>query len=498
MQIDPETRPSPIQPPFTGHFRIQADTPRAIQAYQPTFKTEKSGTSPRIIHTKKEPTPHSRLNLEVGRNIYEQSGKEVSSTKDKKANGEDTTSSSRASAEASAKNLEDIAKESKKSVFCSSCGIDCTRVRYHFAKETPSTAGAATSKTQYDICPACFVHHRYPDLNLNYDKLEEPNYSSVPDHDAPWSDKEVLLLLEALEEDSDDWNRISDYVGTRTREECVVKFLSMEIEDKYMETEPDTFGALDSSRIPFNQVDNPVMSVVGFLAGMADPSVTAATAGRWVDETRKNLQQRLENGAGHEATSDKSSVVEDKDKASSIAKPDPTAVSDAMDVDQATSSPVLTDSNAIARHDNPKSSNPLPTLALAASAARASALASNEERQHTQLISAALNASLQKLDLKLTQFREVEEALEIQRQDLERGRRELFLDRASFSKRMTEVEAQLAGMGIGGMGVGEGGSVAGLEAGSGEKMGFTTNKARSGDGEPMEPGAAGVKIHGAQ
>lgn len=429
------------------------------------------------------------MNLEIGRNIYDQSGKEVSSNKDKKSNGDDATSSSRASAEASTKVLEDIAKENKKAVFCSSCGIDTTRIRYHFAKTTPSAAGAAASKTQYDICPACFVHHRYPDLDLNYVKLEDPDYSRVPDQDSPWSDKEVLLLLEALEEDSDDWNRISDYVGTRTREECVVKFLSMEIEDKYLQTEPDTFGALDSGRVPFNQVDNPVMSVVGFLAGMADPSVAAATAGRWVDETRKNLQQRLENGI-------EVAENEGKGKAPLTAKPEPSTTSDAMDVDQTTSPLQPSDSNAIARHDASKTSNPLPTLALAASAARASALASNEERQHTRLISAALNSSLQKLELKLKQFREMEEALEIQRQDLERGRRDLFLERASFSKRMMEVEAQLAGMGMGGMG--EGGSVAGIEAGSAEKMGFASHRIRPADGEPMEAGVAGVRAHGAQ
>lgn len=331
---------------------------------------------------------------------------------------------------------------------------------------------------------------------MNYEKLEDPEYSRVPDRDSPWSDKEVLLLLEALEEDSDDWNRISDYVGTRTREECVVKFLSMEIEDKYLESEPDTFGALDAGRVPFNQSDNPVMSVVSFLAGMADPSVAAATAGRWVDETRKNLQQRLENGIGGQKTAETATGPEGKGKTPSIQKPDLATASDAMDVDQNTSSPQPSESNAIAPNDASKTSNPLPTLALAASAARASALASNEERQHTQLISAALNSSLQKLELKLKQFREMEEMLELQRQDLERGRRELFLERASFSKRMMDVEAQLAGMGIGS--TGEGISVVGLEAGGGEELGFASSKFGLGDGEPMEPGAVGVKSHGAQ
>lgn len=484
FEIDPETRPSAIGPPFTGHFRIQADTPRAIQAYQPSFKVEKAGASPRITYGKKEPTPHSRLNLEIGRNVYDQSGKEIPSTKDKNTNGDEAASNSRTSAEASTKALEDIAKENKKAVFCYSCGIDCTRVRYHYAKSTPAAAGAASSKVQYDVCPVCWVSHRYPENqnSRDYVKLEDEEYSRVPDRDSPWSDKEVLLLLEALEEDPDDWNKISDYVGTRTREECVVKFLSMEIEDKYLENEPDTFGALDSGRIPLNQVDNPVMSVVGFLAGLADPGVAAAAAGRWVDETRKSLQQRLENGVGGEPSSEATTTGEGKGKAPSSVKPDQSTTPDAMDVDQPT------ESNAIASRDATRTNSSLPTIALAASAARASALASNEERQHTQLVSAALNLSLEKIDLKLKQFKEMEQALEMQRQDLERGRRDLFMERATFAKRMMEVEAQLAGLGIGG--------VAGMEAGSGEKMGFANDQFGPGDIEPMDPEAAGVKIYG--
>ena len=61
-----------------------------------------------------------------------------------------------------------------------------------------------------------------------------------------------------------------------------------------------------------------------------------------------------------------------------------------------------------------------------------------------------------------------------------------------------EVEAQLAGMGLGGMVMGDGTGLAGLEAGSAEKMGFASSKIKPGDVEPMDAGAAGVKTFGAQ
>ncbi|KAL8826547.1 MAG: hypothetical protein Q9191_003733 [Dirinaria sp. TL-2023a] len=494
-QIDPETRPSAIGPPFTGHFRTQVDTPRAIQPFQPSFKSEQSEKLG-VSYSTKELTPKSRLNLEIGRNIYDQSGKDVTPAKDKQANGEEGTSNGATSGEGATKALEEIAKESKKSVFCYSCGIDCTRLRYHYAKSAPSATGGVVAKMQFDLCRTCFAGGRKP-LNhqaTDYVKLEDEDYTRVPDHDAPWSDKELLLLLEALEEDTDNWDKISDYVGTRTREECVMKFLQLEIEDKYLEAEPESYGALDQGRVPFNQAENPVMSVVSFLAGMADPSVAASTAGRWVDETRKNLQKRLEGGIGGESPST-AAPPEDKGKASETIKPETatttittTTSAEAMDIDT-TSSPQPHPSTTIATRSRSRSrspqqqekpANPLPTLALAASAARSSALASNEEREMTRLVSAAVNLSLQKMDLKMKQFQEMEALLQAERKELERGRRELFLERVAFRKRVAEAERAMQGLKVEGK----------AEPGGGDRLEFVAGEGRA-EVRPLQEGEKG-------
>jgi SWI/SNF related-matrix-associated actin-dependent regulator of chromatin subfamily C len=44
-----------------------------------------------------------------------------------------------------------------------------------------------------------------------------------------------LLLLEALEMFKDDWNKVSDHVGTRTQDECIMRFLQLPIQDPYLE-----------------------------------------------------------------------------------------------------------------------------------------------------------------------------------------------------------------------------------------------------------------------
>ena len=125
--------------------------------------------------------------------------------------------------------------------------------------------------------------------------MEDDDSKSTKDRqENSWSDSETLRLLEGLEMHDDDWGEIANYVGTRTREQCVLKFLQLEIEDKYLDAEPPVDGTnslafLDDGRVPFDRADNPVMSVVSFLAGAVDPSVAAVAAGRSVDEMKNCL-----------------------------------------------------------------------------------------------------------------------------------------------------------------------------------------------------------------
>ncbi|KHJ44157.1 SWIRM domain protein [Trichuris suis] len=92
-----------------------------------------------------------------------------------------------------------------------------------------------------------------------------------------WTDQETHLLLEALEMYRDDWNRVVDHVGTRTHEECIMKFLLMPIEDRYLE-EPSALGPLAYQPLPFSQSGNPVMTTIAFLASVVDPRVASSAA----------------------------------------------------------------------------------------------------------------------------------------------------------------------------------------------------------------------------
>ncbi|XP_037130629.1 SWI/SNF complex subunit SMARCC1 [Syngnathus acus] len=99
-----------------------------------------------------------------------------------------------------------------------------------------------------------------------------------------WTEQETLLLLEALEMYKDDWNKVSEHVGSRTQDECILHFLRLPIEDPYLESSESALGPLAYQPIPFSQSGNPVMSTVAFLASVVDPRVASAAARAALEE----------------------------------------------------------------------------------------------------------------------------------------------------------------------------------------------------------------------
>ncbi|XP_034030237.1 SWI/SNF complex subunit SMARCC1 isoform X2 [Thalassophryne amazonica] len=99
-----------------------------------------------------------------------------------------------------------------------------------------------------------------------------------------WTEQETLLLLEALEMYKDDWNKVSEHVGSRTQDECILHFLRLPIEDPYLESTETSLGPLAYQPIPFSQSGNPVMSTVAFLASVVDPRVASAAAKAALEE----------------------------------------------------------------------------------------------------------------------------------------------------------------------------------------------------------------------
>ena len=418
--MDADQRPSHVGPPFTGHFKIICDTPRGLQPWQPS-------ADPVVLEGKKNADTDAKastsasgkgdMNLEIGRNIYEATAK---NTPISKTNGE-TPLTNGVSGDDSTK--QPIAK-----VNCHQCGNNCTRIYYH------STQTDSSSKAKYDLCPNCFTEGRLPSNHTTsmYTKTENPSYTSILDRDAPWTDVEILRLLEGLERFDDDWGQIADHVETRTREECVLQFLQLDIEEKYLDSEapvnaPTGLSMLGVSQgqLPFSQVDNPVMSVVGFLASLADPASTAAAASKSAEELKRNLRKRLDGEKNGDTTTDGKT----KGKEESM---DMDIQPDTMTTMTTTTTTTTTTKTAS-----------LASIPLASIGARAAGFASHEEREMTRLVAAAANVTLQKLEMKLKYFNDMEAILRAERRELERGRQQLFLDRLMFKRRVRDVQEGL-------------------------------------------------------
>ncbi|KAL2173871.1 SWI/SNF complex-like protein [Thermothelomyces heterothallicus CBS 202.75] len=431
-QVDADQRPSHIGPPFTGHFKIICDTPRGLQPWQPAADpvvTEGKPNKDTDAKASATPAPKTELNLEVGRNIYEANAKHNKLNKsDGKTNGETPTTNG-------VSGTDELPKAPIAKVNCFNCGTDCTRIYYHSSQSDPN------NKAKYDLCPSCYLEGRLPgnQTSAHYTRMENPTYSSILDRDAPWSDAEILRLLEALERYDEDWGEIADYVGTRTREECVLQFLQLDIEDKYLESErldaPIGLQMLGShgGQLPFSQTDNPVMSVVGFLASLADPASTAAAANKSAEILKQNLRNKLEGGSQGDGQANGKGKEKDG--------------SDSMDVDArqetTTTTTTTTATTTTTTTTTTSTTSSLANIPLAAVGARAGGLASHEEREMTRLVSAAVNVTLEKMELKLKYFNEMEAILQAERRELERARQQLFLDRLAFKRRVREVQEAL-------------------------------------------------------
>lgn len=280
--------------------------------------------------------------------------------------------------------------------------------------------------------------------------------------DDDWSDTELLRLLEGVEMYDDDWSEIERHVGTRSAQQCIRKFLELPIEDPYIATEGN-MGPLRYARVPFEQADNPVMSVVAFLAGVVGPGVAAEAAKtalhELTDEDAKEAvaEQKATEGSEQvqEATVEQPDEKMDEDtskdesnqpaagpssKPNSPKPPQPEA-EDGMVVDGEVSTE---------NPQKPKTTVPhskvvrAANLALKSSAKAARELADAEDRQIKSTLATLIKLTLTKLELKMAQFEELEELLEEERKGLESARMTLVNERLGLKKMLDTVKGELA------------------------------------------------------
>ncbi|WBW73755.1 SWI/SNF and RSC complex subunit Ssr2 [Schizosaccharomyces osmophilus] len=351
-QVDPETRPPFRLPPVSGHVQAINNTPiltQEILSQHAPIKNENETPTPKF--------------LKVEEREYD--------PKEEKLKVKDDTPE----------------KDPPSSLLphktCYSCGVDCSQAWYHNLKNK-----------EYTICPHCYHQGRFASSYTSSDFLFMEGVTFAHDRDAPWTEQETLLLLEGIEEYDDDWNQISLHVGTRTKEQCLVHFLQLPIEDPYKKVQQDDYGPFQQGFLPFRETENPVLSTLTFLASIIQ-------------------QQTNSNPSAKFPTEKHSESPEKKDK----------------------------------KMDSP-SSNALETAARAAinAAAEKSRIISSCERRHLRrLVFLLIQSQLEKVEIKMKVLEELEKFCSLELSELDVRAKKLILERLSTKRMLLEFDSQLKG-----------------------------------------------------
>ncbi|KAI0806204.1 Smarcc1 protein [Irpex lacteus] len=441
-QIDPEQRPAALAPPFTGHFRVILDTPRGLQALHPGTRPNNHPNAPNAPNSAKPASSSTPASLELRSSIYQTTAKAS-----RQVSSEDATALTNGA------NGHVNGRSSDVKHQCDTCGVDCTPVRYHSLKVK-----------DFELCPPCYLDGRFPSSMFSGDfvKLTQSHGQNGVHHgtgaetEDDWTDQEVLKLLEGVEMYDDDWSEIERHVGSRSAQQCIRKFLELPIEDPYIATEGN-LGPLRYARVPFEQADNPVMSVVAFLAGVVGPGVAAEAAKTALHElTDGDKKEETVTGDGAEAEAEAEGEKQE-DKMDEDAPKEPVAQevtagpSSKPGTPQPTSSEAMVvDGEKSSSADKPKATVPhskvvrAANLALKSSAKAAQELVDAEDRRIRSTLASLIKLTLTKLELKMSQFEELEELLEEERKGLESSRMSLVNERLNLKKMVDNVKVELA------------------------------------------------------
>uniref|UniRef100_A0A672HK11 SWI/SNF related, matrix associated, actin dependent regulator of chromatin, subfamily c, member 1b n=1 Tax=Salarias fasciatus TaxID=181472 RepID=A0A672HK11_SALFA len=279
-----------------------------------------------------------------------------------------------------------------------------------------------------------------------------------------WTEQETLLLLEALEVYRDDWNKVSEHVGSRTQDECILHFLRLPIEDPYLEDSSASLGPLAYQPVPFSQSENPVMSTVAFLASVVDPRVASAAAKAALGELitldswmkshsqiqrndvvvtlhlclqRSFLKEHIEN-----------MLPEERDGAL-ICPAQCVCASQSGYINKTLCVCVSgrgDDDESIGRREGDgdegrrvmelelveSSVSTAAAAALTSAATKAKHLAAVEERKIKSLVALLVETQMKKLEIKLRHFEELETIMDREKEALEQQRQQLLSERQTF------------------------------------------------------------------
>ncbi|KAI8068818.1 SWIRM domain-containing protein [Thamnidium elegans] len=246
-QMDPTAKPTAIGPPFEGQVKIIAELPPGLNKYaseqvNDTAKVKENTTTATTIKETSPPPTTTSLPTPP-------------------------SSSSTTSQPSIDMNLDlraDIYEATTKP--CKTCD---KRVE----------EGYGNGKKF--ICKACYETEESKQDYKRQEAVEQ------------WTEQEKLLLLEGLEMFPTDWDAIAQHVSSKTRDECILHYLKLPTADPRIDPQVKKLGLLNFDQK--EQVDNPIMSVVAFLASHVNPKVAASSIHQSEDQSTSNTEMDHES-----------------------------------------------------------------------------------------------------------------------------------------------------------------------------------------------------------
>eukprot|EP00742_Colponemidia_sp_Colp-10_P006334 GILJ01006788.1.p1 GENE.GILJ01006788.1~~GILJ01006788.1.p1 ORF type:complete len:1205 (-),score=267.37 GILJ01006788.1:229-3843(-) len=313
------------------------------------------------------------------------------------------------------------------------------------------------------LCLKCFADGNFPSTlsSADFEKVELPRTAAdraVAEDDPTakasvqlWSEEETVKLLEAVERFSEDWEKVAAHVGTKSKDECVLHFIQLPIEEPFLDVNKPglTNSTAGVPLVPFADTSNPLMAQVAFLASVVNPTVAAAAAKAALTEINRQKRFKSNRLSPTQAESNQVEPVDSttvaSDEASVPMDIDPNFVDQTggngtngidLSTEQSTDMGSRDSGNQVPPQVGTELAVNVQVAAatgLAAAAVKAQELASIEEEEISRLVQLVVEAQLRKLELKLQHFEEFEEILTREREQIERSRQQLYAERLSMA-----------------------------------------------------------------
>ncbi|ODV61505.1 Swi3p, partial [Ascoidea rubescens DSM 1968] len=233
-----------------------------------------------------------------------------------------------------------------------------------------------------------------------------------------WKPEEIKKLLEGVETFNSNWHKIAEFVGTKTPEQCILRFLKLPIEDPYLEKHPEKLGPLKyAPYIPFSAIDNPIMTAIAYLCELVDADIAKSASQNAIKKIERDLIEKL--SGGEKVKLKKSINNDDLDPKTEKVPEEPRT--DPLDyIKEGT------------------------YMAMGSAAARSHIFSRYEEREMHKLIMKLLNFQFTKINLKLEKMRVCEKLLELEKKSLQKFQQEIFLNSLSLAKHSSSINSKLS------------------------------------------------------